>query len=308
MDFLTDSDEATYTTSSNAFSSEISLQVDSKSKFLGPAKEISGAAPRAESRSLGDLGLRTTITHVEHGRYHSMPAALIALKSRFLFDSTSASSRFTRAEIRMAFDAPQESKETRKEEKASLPSPSVACFCPVLIRGKPTRVAVSNTSEAKIEASLAPAAAAIVGVGVSGGYSVTERFEKDHEMTIKGMPWSIPNSDSSDDEVDNAVIWEIVENSAEGKGIPDEFNFAILVQHDGGPIQAVVETKVRTKAGIRLFGWPWPKPSPLIFKPGISLGSPLGSTFDDLRDSHWQTLAPYEGSFHVCLSDLGFKS
>ena len=288
-----------HTASSDAFSSKVPLLVDSKSNYLGPAKEISNTAPRAESRNLGDLGIRATITHLEHGTYNSKPAALIALKSRFLFDSTSGSSRFTKAEIRVAFEALRESKEARGQVKTSSSTPTVVRFCPVLIQGRPTRVTVSNTVEAKIDASLAPAVASLAGVGVSGGYAVTEQFDKEYEMMIKGMPWSISDGDASD-EVDNAVIWKITENAAVGKGIPDEFNFAILIQHSGGPFQATIETKVWTKAGVRLFGWPWPKPSPLIFKPGISLGNSLAlRAFDDLEDTHWEKLATYEGSCQV---------
>ena len=120
-------------------------------------------------------------------------------------------------------------------------------------------------------------------------------------MMIKGMLWSTPDSDTND-----AVNWTITENAAVREGIPDEFNFAILVQHAGGPFQATVETKVRTKSGIRLFGWPWPRPSPLSLRPGISLGRPLGlTTFDDLRDTHWGMLAPYEGSYLVLINHPG---
>ena len=282
------------------FSSTVQLRVDGKSGHLGTPKEITSSTPRAASRDFADLGIRGTVTHLEHGIYESKPAALMALKSLFLFD-TSASSRFTKAEIRIAFDALQDPK-TKEGKVLSSTTPTVIRFCPVLLQGRSTHVAVSNIVEAKVDASLAPTIASLAGLGVSGGYSVTERFDKDYEMTIKGIPWSISDH-GSDDEVDNAVIWKITENAAAGKGIPDEFNFALLVQHGGGPFQVTVEIKVWTKAGVRLFGWPWPKPDPLIFRPSASLGKPCGlMTFDDLEDKHWEALAPYEGPLYVSIA------
>ena len=160
---------------------------------------------------------------------------------------------------------------------------------------------MSKTVEARINASLAPIAASAVGVGVSGEYSVTERFDKDYEMMIEGKTWS-----TSSNESDNMVEWTITENAAVGKGIVDEFDFAILVQHTGGPLQATVETTVWTKFGIPLFGKPWPRASPLILRPSVSLGRPLGlTTFDDLRDTHWGMLATYNGPFLVRMSHPG---
>ena len=301
MNPIIDSEKDAQTAVPDSFSSTVKLQVDGKSGHLGAPKEITSTTPRAALRDFADLGIRGTITHLEHGTYDSQPAALIALKSLFLFDSTSGTGRFTKAEIRVAFDALKDPTKTKEQKKASSPSPKVMRFCPVLIQGRSTRVAISNSVEAKIDASLTPAVASIAGVGLSGGYSVTHHFDRDYEMMIKGIPWSIADHDS-DNEVDNAVIWKITENAAIGKGIPDEFNFAILVQHNGGPFQATVEIKVWTKAGVRLFGWPWPKPDPLNFRPSASLGRQLGlRTFDELEDDHWERLAPYEGSLHVSL-------
>ena len=172
MSTLTDSEEAPHTALSDAFSSEVPLQVDSEPNYLGPtkAKEISSATPRVDSRDLGDMGIRVTVTHLEHGRYDSKPAALIAFKSRFLFDSIGGSSRFTKAEIRVVFDVPREGKRAREAAESSSLSPSVVRFCPALIQGQPTRVTVSNTLKARIDASLGPAEASVAGVGASGGY------------------------------------------------------------------------------------------------------------------------------------------
>ena len=289
---------------SGSFSSSIQLEVDRKSSYLGAPKDISNVTPRAVSRDLGGMGIRSTVTHLEQGNYEAKPASLIALNTYFLFDSTSGKSRFAKAEIRIVFKLHGDGGNVKSQAPQSLPIPKVIRFCPVLIQGRPTRVAIHNSVDAKVEASLAPAVASIAGVGLSKGYSLSEKFDKDFQTTIKGKPWSVCDDDIGD-EVDNAVIWQVMENASIGGGIPDELNLAVLVQHDGRPLQATVEIKVWTKAGVRLFGWPWPRPNPLTFRPSVSLGKRLGlTTFENLENWHWAQLAPYEGSLNVCFNTM----
>ena len=306
MDPLTAMKQTHLEGSSDAFSSTIQLQIDTKSAHLGASKNITSTTPRATSRDFADLGIRGTITHLEHGSYGGKPSSLITIRCHFLFDSTSERNRFARAEIRTVCNTlgHENTSKVQKEKASSTLPPRVVRFCPVLLQGQSTRKSISNTVEARIEASLAPAIASLAGAGVSGGYSVTEKFDKDFEMMVKGIPWSV-SDDGGDNEVDNAVIWKITENTAIGKGIPDELNFALLIQHDGSPFQATLEIKVWTKGGLRLFGWPWPKPNPLIFRPSAFVGTPLGlATFDELEDGHWKALAPHEGPLQVCFLGL----
>lgn len=64
-----------------------------------------------------------------------------------------------------------------------------------------------------------------------------------------------------------------------------------------------MEIKATTESNPRLFGWPSPKPNPPIFKPTVSLGVPANLTpYDELKDEHWESLAPLVGLFHVVLS------
>ena len=275
------------------FSSTVELQVDSKAGHLGTRKEIGPNATHANQREFGRRGVRGNIVHLEHGVYAGRPASLIGIKFFFLHDGAESSGRFTKAEIKVAFDKILD--EDIAPVSASVPA--VKLFCPVLIQGRPTQALISEKASVSLDASVAPAVASIAGLGASAGYSSTHTFEREYQVKIKGIPWC---SSSHNKEVENMVVWNIIENAKQAEGIPSDLNVALLVQHDGFPFQGTVEIKATTKSNLRLFGWPWPKPNPLIFKPTVSLGVPVDlASYDELKDEHWERLAPFVGLFHV---------
>jgi hypothetical protein len=115
---------------------------------------------------------------------------------------------------------------------------------------------------ASVDTSSASVAASTVGAGASIGYERVPDFKKEYSMEIKGIPWC-----SGDEDVENMVIWKAVENSRQADVILNELNAAVVVQHDGKPFHGVPEVVTWTKSGIELFGWPWPKPDPFVFRP-----------------------------------------
>lgn len=276
----------------NNFSSTVELQVDTNSGHLGTRKEIGPDSSHANQRSFGRRGVRGNVVHLEHGTYAGGPASLISMKFYFLHDGAESSGRFNKAEIRVSFDKILD--EDIAPEKASVPA--VKHFSPSLIQGRPTQALVSERASVGLDASVAPAVASVAGLGASVGYSSTHTFDREYQVKIKGIPWC---SSSHNKEVENTVIWKLTENAKQAEGIPLELNVALLVQHDGFPFEGTVEIKAWTKSNVRLFGWPWPKPNPLIFKPTVSLGLPAGlASYDELKDEHWERLAPFVGSFH----------
>ena len=269
---------------SEEVSSEIELQVDRKSGHLGPPKEITSTSSNATHRGLSIVrcGARSKVTHLQHGICGGKPASLICFRLFFRFDSSS--SRFTKTEVKVSFER-QES-----QEPASGPSelPLVAKFAPVHVRGRVTEAAISQKMSTSLDASIAPTAASIFGIGPSIGYERVRDFKKEYSMEIKGIPWP-----SGDEDVENMVIWKVAENARQADGIPNELNVAVVVQHDGKPFHGVVEILTWTKSGVKLFGWPWPKPNPLVFRPTVSIGPPIDvATFDDLTDEQLYGLVP----------------
>lgn len=283
------------------FSSTVDLQVDTKSGHLGTRKEIGPDSSHANQRNLGRRGVRGNVVHLEHGIYADRPASLISMKFFFLHDGAQSSGRFNKAEIRVSFDKILD--EDIAPATASVPA--VKHFSPSLIQGRSTQALISERASVSLDASVAPAVASVASLGASAGYASTHTFDREYQVRITGIPWC---SSSHNKEVENTVIWKLTENAKQAEGIPLELNVALLVQHDGFPFQGTVEIKAWTKSNMRLFGWPWPKPNPLIFKPTVSLGLPAGlASYDELKDEHWKRLAPFVGTCHSYQLTQGTK-
>jgi hypothetical protein len=267
------------------FSSTVELQLESRSGQLGKLpKEFSDRASAVlREMAGGKWGVKGIITHIEHGKYDGKPATLIAFRTNFRFDP---GSRFTKAEVRISFN----SHEAGTDSANGLNIPVVKNFSPVLVQGRGIEAEITKERSATVDVSLAPAIASIAGVGVSGSYGRADKYSKVYQMRITAIPWCDKT------EVENSVIWKIAENGKQAEGIPNELNTAIVIQHDGGIFQAVIEIKAWTGLGTKLFGWPWPKPHPLIIRPLTSLGPKLGlNSFDELVDEQWGKLAPFYG-------------
>jgi hypothetical protein len=271
----------------DTMSRTIELELDASAGHLGSVPtEIREGAHRASFRQLGRWGAQANVLHIENGVYETRPATLFAFEFRFLFESGSIS-RFTWAEVRVTF-LPHQQSDPKISPGTS--HTTVNHFIPCLIRGDVTPVNRSNRIE--ISASASGPAPAGVQPGVAATVSRGEEFVREYRMEISGEKWT------SDEELydDNMVIWTLSENSRQGDGIPKALKVGVLVQHGGGPLEGTVEFKARTRSGLSLFGWPWSKPNPVIFRPTAAIGVPLGlHTFDELKEEHWRQLADFPG-------------
>ncbi|KAF2188397.1 hypothetical protein K469DRAFT_748696 [Zopfia rhizophila CBS 207.26] len=277
----------------------ITLEVDSSGGQLGAkvTKEIAESAQRAESLDFHKWGVRADVTSVQQGIFRGKPACLIVFEFRFLFDDNGSSNRLSEAKITATFQPPQDNSQQSVFNGTALGAnnyPVVKLYCPKLVEGpvsvekhtKGTEVSVSLGGRGSLPAK------PDVGIARSGEVE----YLKDYRMQIKGKRWSSPGL-----EQDNMAIWTVLENSKQGDGIPPDFKSAVLLQHTGQPFQGTLRILAKTKMGIRLFGWPWSAPNPLLFKPDASLGQQLDfSDFDQLSDEHWRQLCDFPGVVSSC--------
>ena len=78
------------------------------------------------------------------------------------------------------------------------------------------------------------------------------------------------------------------------RGIPDRLNGAVIIE-SSGPFQAKAEVTVDTSIKDNLFGAPWQKTHPVPFTPGITKETaPRTLKFEDLTESDWKEMIPYE--------------
>jgi hypothetical protein len=263
------------------FTSEIELQIDSNAGHLGSPREITEASAHATHREIGGWGTNGKVTHLEHGTYGGAPASLICFKFNYLFKD--GGRRFSSSEIRVTFSKTEDD----TQSNAGI-TPVVISLTPKLIRGQTIQAAISH--EVSMGASF-PSTQSLVGAGVSAGYKRVEAFSKDYSLQIKGFPWS---SGKEGQEIENIAIWKVTENPKQGEGIPNELSLGVIVRHGGGTFHGTVEIKVKTWSNISLFGWPWPKPNPLVFRPSVSLGVATGvKDFAELTGEDWTKLVPF---------------
>lgn len=276
------------------FSRTIDFEIDGSDGQLSSkkAKEIKEGSQRAVFRQLGKWGAQSNVTHLYHGTYHDRPASIVGLDIRFLFEA-GGSDRFCKAKITITFDA-------LPGRQTTSGVPVVKHLCPKIMEGSITRA--KRTKQTEISTTLSGSGAPIpVHVGVAATRKDGVEYDEDHRIRIKGEKWS----SDEDMEDDNMVIWSLTENSKQGDGIPADFKVAMLVLHDGAPFQATVKIKATTRSNLSLFGRPWPKPSPLILSPEISLGDSIGmKDFDGLEDEHWKKMIDAQGAEDVSLNIL----
>jgi hypothetical protein len=264
-------------------SSTVELEVDNEALHLGAKtpKELTETSARAVSNNVGRSGVRGDVIYLQHGKYKGKPATLLAFKFQFQFEQNSTN-RFSRAEIRVAFDS--------SGSNASPDSrPAVRHFAPALICGP------SSTGQITKSISVSPSITtptSPVQVGVEIPMTRSTTVPRDFQMKIIGEPWA-SDEDAEDDDM---VIWRVDENYAQADGIPRDVKTAVLVQHTGDVFQATVHIKVRTRMGMSLFGWPWSKPTPLIVSDKSSFGSVVvPENFSALEEHHWLQLTEFPG-------------
>lgn len=274
---ITESDEQVFA------SSTVELEVDNEALHLGAKlpKQLTETSARAVSNNVGRSGVRGDVIYLQHGKYKGKPATLLAFKFQFQFEQNSTN-RFSRAEIRVAFDS--------KDKNASAESrPAVRHYAPALISGP------SSTGQVTKSISVSPSITtptSPVQIGVEVPMTRSTTVARDFQMKIIGEPWAT-DEDAEDDDM---VIWRVDENYAQADGIPRDLKTAVLVQHTGEVFQATVHIKVRTRMGVSLFGWPWSKPTPLIVSDKSSFGDDiLPDNFGTLEEQHWLQLTEFQG-------------
>lgn len=275
-------------------SSTVEFEVDNEALHLGGKvpKELTETTARAISSNAGRSGVRGDVICLQHGKYKGKPATLLAVKFQFSFEQNSTN-RFSRAEIRIAFDS-------SSKNASSGSKPAVRHYSPALICGP------SSTGEIKKSIGVVPSIsspAAPVQIGVEVPMTRSTTVARDFQMKIIGEPWA-SDEDAEDDDM---VIWRVDENYAQTDGIPRDFKTAVVVQHTGEEFQATVHIKARTRMGISLFSWPWSKPTPLVVSNKSSFGDGvLPDDFSALEDKHWLQWTEFQGLAAVSLGCHSF--
>jgi hypothetical protein len=265
----------------------IKLEVDSSSGQLGhkAPQEIAEGNQRATELDLYSWGARADVTSVQPGVFQGKPSCIITFEFRFTFNDNGSRSRFSEAIISTTFE--------RLPEQGSSPTsyPIVKLVCPWAIEGP---VCPMNYTS-NVEKHLSVGSGGLLPVKLEAGFTTSNGVEyvKDSRIRIKGKLWNQKKGR------DDQAIWTILEQSTQGEGVVD-LNAAVLIQHNDQPFQGTVKILAKTKSGIRVFGWPWDAPDPLLFKPSVALGPQLNLVdFDQLSDDHWRQLCEYQGVVSV---------
>lgn len=210
------------------------------------------------------------------GRYKDRTACLLVLRFRFIASTGLFRLRKAAVMVRFLNHGPN------ADSGPARPAPVVRAFSPGNIFGIPTEVEHEYAWEATAQFSLS---SGFVEAGPEVTRGHTMRYTTEDTLEIAGM--SEPDEDH---DLDNKVVFEIDENSAEKRGVPRELYFGVLVECEG-PIQADVRTTIGDRSA-----WPWTTDDPIVVKPGVAYGSlpqEITRKFEQLTDENWSTLVPY---------------
>ena len=222
-----------------------------------------------------DVGVVGMVERVAYGEYNTRPACLIVFS--FSLKSGKKGLFFRNANFKLTFEKCQPASDQG--------DPAVVAFAPRKIYGMPTEESrkITYNVELGVTASAGP-----ISMGPKGSRSVESSFEKIHIFKTVGNRWSSKKSNAWD-----IVYWEMTENGKQ-RGIPDRLNAAVIIE-SSGPFQAKAEVTVDTSIKDNLLGAPWQKTHPVPFTPGITKGTaPRTLKFEDLTESDWKEMIPYE--------------
>ncbi|KAF2452372.1 hypothetical protein BDY21DRAFT_359304 [Lineolata rhizophorae] len=254
-------------------------------------KNITQCSKRAASSQFCKWGVRGDVTHLQHGMLDGKPASLIGFDFRLLDGGDG--NRFSQVKVVLSFYS-EPGGEASGKACETAKWPEVKVFAPKLLHGPATRT--KHINAAGVSASLA-GPVHFIHPQLELFKSKHVEYVRDYRLEVKGTRWS---SDKRM-EHDNMVVWEVRENSRQGDGVPKELRFAVLVQHEARPFVGTVKMQVTTKWGLRLFGWPWTRPHPLLFQPSAAVGVPIDvGSFGELADGHWKGLADFYGPLESC--------
>jgi len=275
----------------NFASNTVGFEIDTSGTQLGPKppKKISEDARRAESLEFRNWGVRADVIGVHRGFHEGKAACLVVFRFRFNFnDKAKSSSRFSNARIVANF----EPHSTGTTIEKNVQYPVVKTVCPRLIEGPVTIKRHANTTSVQMSIHSPPITGISAGVGLTRSLGV--EYVVGHRLSVKGIPWG--DKDLPDD---NAARWTLTENSEIGDGIPVEFRTAVLIENQNQAFRGTLKIHATTKLGLRIFGWPWSAPSPLIFNPDVSFGEKLSPEFDSMSEETWARLCEFHGPISV---------
>jgi hypothetical protein len=278
------------------FSRTIEFEIDGSKAELssGDPKEICEGSERALYKELGNWGAQSRVVHLQHGSYQGRPATLLVFDFQFLFTEDKGSGRFVKAEIQITFEAEPVQEKSSQRHVIGSHVPVVRNVSPKLLEGPHTMV--HRIKEAEFSTKLGASGGPIpIQAELGMGWIDKKRFEERHRMKIVGRPFS-----SEEHQENHRALWTLLENASQKEGIPTGVKLATIVEHGGGPFLGTVSLGASTRSGLKLFGRPWSKPCPLIFRPNIILGTPLPCIeFDKLTDDDWQKLIRFQYPLEV---------
>jgi hypothetical protein len=278
-------------------SSTIAFELDGSTGQLGHRvpKEISDNAKKVEALDFWKWGVRASVVSVQQGQLAGKPCTLIVFEFTF---SISGNSRLAEAEIAATFAPAAAATHNNSDTTVSTAEeeyPVLKLCCPTHIQGLVRRAMNTNSGGSNVTVGTHSSLPVAAEIGISGSKEV--QYLKDYSMRIRGQRW-----DSADVEQDHIARWYLNEDSKQGDGIPRSFVSAVVVENHGQAFQATVKITANSKLGLRVLGWPWSPPKPILFKHGVTFGDQLDvASFDELSDADWKQLCPVSEVVSVSL-------
>jgi hypothetical protein len=288
-------------------SSSIEFEIDSSSEQLGTKlpKEIVISEDDQYAGSLKFLrwGVNASVIGLHHGKYDGHPASLVIFQIEYAVDGGRRRSRFAESTITVTFGRPggasQKSASDPQNDNNNNPL-RVKLYGPKRLKGPVTQVEhESKTTKAAVLKSPDP-----VPITLEARVNKTNsrKFFKNHMVDIRGTPWETHGRY-------NKAKWQLNENEPLEEGIPMDFKFAVVVQHDGESFQATVEITAQAKVritnqreiGLPLFcGWPWSELAPLLLNTDVLFGPELKSlNFDQLTEDDFERFCEFSDETSV---------
>ena len=243
------------------------------SGWLKPLKnqndDIRAKITHVESLGLGILG---TTQSVNYGTWKNEPACLVCL--RFNHRSSLGSTAFRNVEILVSCEpwrsrssdlpvlrnfSPRQSRVRQDDEHGTWGWESMQrCWATTNSDTDPSQAAAKNKTQ------------------------VVAR--------LSGQPWSDKRRSAA-----HQILWSLDDQSEGRWDIPDELNFAFVVQYIS-TFQASVEVKAKTRIGLPfpLMAIPWSRDDPLLFNGKTQIGTlSVSNEFDRFSEADWAKVAPY---------------
>ena len=224
-------------------SSESTLRIEHRHSD-GPNRE------KITAQTVNSTSFSAKLSHVQYGKWHGEDAVLLLLNFTFRFQNESIK-RFTDATIRLTLEETKDASLATPNPRNPKNDPSIVFIAPVQICGELKTESKSRDWRLKVPVKYTGAG---IDAGVEAQRGGSSDVDVDHMMWLKGF------TDSDDrHHADNAVVWDIQENSAQKSGILHRFPAAVVAKMPKEPaypmklIVLVTPTMAFTINPIRLF-------------------------------------------------------